>query len=267
MAVVRTSESIKQEMVTAIQANTTLSALTSESVAALYKYWIELSVSVIYTQYLLWLEFQKEVEAKIASSRWGTLTWYVETAKKFQYGDAVEQLPDNQPYSVVDATKQIVKLASATESGNIVNIKVAKGSPASPSALLPTELVALKAYMGKMKGGGTVLNVISLPADMLRMTATIYYDGQYDLAELQTRVQNAIDNFLFAVPFNGIFLKNRFIDAIDDEVGVVNIDQDTAVLRAVQGVNNIILGSSYQTIAGYMRRDEANFNLTYIAVI
>ncbi len=261
-----TLQEIKTQIVAAKNANVTLAGLNSPSLTAIWLLWIDIIAETLLVQQQLQDAFVAEVEAKIALATWGTTVWFVGIAKKFQYGDAVEQLPDNQPYSIIDVGKQIVTLASMTESGNILNMKVAKGTPASPTALSPAEIVAFTIYINKMKGAGTLVNVISLPADQLRLTATIEYDGQYLLSDIQTRVQTAVENFLFAIPFDGKFYKNKLIDAIDDEVGVVNFNQDTAIMRAIQGATDTLLNSAYQTIAGYLRLDLAYYNLTYIAV-
>lgn len=257
---------IQNEIIAAKNADANLSTLNSASQSAIWRLWsfIVATVQVILEQ--LWDAFRVEIETKIQNGVWGTLPWFVDTAKKFQNGDAVEQLVDNQPYSVVDVSKRIVTLASVTESGNILNLKVAKGTPASPTALSGPELTAFTTYIGKMKPAGVVVNTISLNADQFRITADVYYDGQYTLATIQTAVQTAIENFLFAIPFDGVFYKNKLTDAIDSVTGVVNIDQDTAVMRAVQGANNTLIGTKYQTIAGYLRIDVPNYNLTFIAV-
>lgn len=82
---------------------------------------------------------------------------------------------------------------------------------------------------------------------------------------MQANVESAIEAFLFALPFDGVLFKNKLVDAIDSAVGVVNLDQDNAVFRGVQGANNVIMGTSYQTEAGYMALDLANSTITYVA--
>jgi len=262
----RTTSDIQAEIIAAKDADANLSTLNSVSLTAIWRLWtyIVAVVQVIHEQ--LWDAFRVEIETKIQNGIWGTLPWFVDTAKKFQYGDAVEQLVDNQPYSVIDEAKKIIKLASVTESGNLLNVKVAKGTAESPTALSGPELTAFTTYIGKMKPAGVIVNTTSLDADEFRITADVYYDGQYVLADIETAVQSAIEAFLFAIPFDGVFYKNKFSDAVDNVVGVVNIDQDTAEIRAVQGATNTLIGTKYQTIAGYLRIDLGNYNLTFIAV-
>lgn len=262
----RTITEIQNEIIAAKNADPNLLTLNSTSQTAVWRLWTYIVAAVQVVLEQLWDAFRVEIEAKINAGVWGTLTWFVATAKKFQYGDAVEQLVDNQPYSIIDASKQIITLASVTEAGNLLNIKVAKGTASSPSALSGAELTAFTSYINKMKPAGVVVNTISLNADLFQITANIYYDGQYELTAIQNAVQEAIEAHLFTIPFDGVFYKNKLTDAIDDVAGVVNIDQDSAVMHAVQGATDTVIGTKYQTIAGYLRLDIPNYNLTFIAV-
>lgn len=261
-----TLQEIKAQIIAAKNANTALAGLNSPSLTAIWLLWIDTIANVLLVQQQLQDAFVAEVEAKIAQSLWGTAPWFIAIAKKFQLGDAVEQLANNEPYSIIDTAKQIVTLASFREGLGVLTIKVAKGTPATAQALSGSELIQFRSYMNKMKPAGAVLNCISLDADKLRVTATINYDGQYGLVDIQARVLTAIQDFLFNLPFDGTFYKNKLIDAIDNVAGVINIDQDLASLTAVQGAVTSAIGTSYIPQAGYMRFDEAFSTLTYIAV-
>lgn len=262
----RTIIEIQNAIITAKNADANLSALNSTSLTAVWRLWTYIVAVAIYVHEALWDRHKIEINTLVETAIWGTPKWYVATCKKFQYGDAVEQLVDNQPYSVLDPAKQIVTFASYREAFSIIVLKVAKGTVGSQVALSAPEKTAFEGFIGKMKGAGDRISVVSLPADALRIVATIYYDAQYPLATVQTNVLNAINAFLFALPFDGLLYKNKLVDAIDDATGVVNLDQDTAVFRGVQGLNNIVIGTSYQTEAGYMSLDLPNTTLTYIPI-
>ena len=262
----RTVAEIQQAIIDAKNADTNLAGLNSVSQTAIWRLWTFVTATVQTIHEQLWDAFRVEIETKIQAGVWGTLPWFASVAKAFQYGDAVEELVDNQPYSVIDEAKKIVTLASVAESGNLLNIKVAKGTPENPTALSGAELTAFTTYINKMKPAGVIVNTISLDADEFHITANVYYDGQYLLADIETAVQSAIESHLFAIPFDGVFYKNKLTDAIDSVTGVVNIDQDSAEMRAVQGANNTLITTKYSTIAGYLRLDLGNYNLTFIAV-
>lgn len=262
----RTITEIQNEIITAKNADANLSALNSTSLTAVWRLWTYITAVAIYVHEALWDKHKIEINALVETAIWGTPKWYVATSKKFQYGDAVEQLVDNQPYSIVDTAKQIVTFASYREAFGIIVLKVAKGAIGSQVALTAPEKTAFEGFISKMKGAGDRVNVVSLPADALRIMATIYYDAQYPLATVQANVLDAINNFLFGLPFDGLLYKNKLVDAIDDATGVVNLDQDNATFRGVQGLNNILMATSYQTEAGYMSLDIPNTTLTYIPI-
>jgi hypothetical protein len=261
----RTVNEIKQAILTQKSLEPELSGLNSTSLVAIWNLWAYIAAVIINVLEQMWDLFRAEVQAKIDASRWGTARWYVEIAKKFQLGDNIEQLPDNQPYSVIDPEKQIVTRASFREGAGVLTLKVAKGDVDNPEALSVGEKSQFEAYINKMKAAGTEVSVVSLEADQLRITASISYDAIYTLIDIQADVEQAIRDFLFIIPFDGVFYKNKLIEAIEDVEGIINVNADTAELRAVQGANNVLVGSTYITEAGYMELDLANSNITYIA--
>ena len=260
----RSVEEIKTSIVAKKDSDPLLNEVDSSSAVADWNLWAYMVAVFHNILEQLWDAFKVEIQQKIDNSSWGTAPWYIVIAKLFQLGDTVEQLPDNQPYSVVDVEKQIVTRASFREGGGVLTLKVAKGDAENPEALTSGEKTQFEAYINKMKAAGTEINVISLDADQLRINATIYYDALYAESTISAAVETAIINFLFKIPFDGIFYKNKSVDAIDDVLGVINVDQDNAIFTAIQGLNTTILGSSYEMQAGYMQLDIDNSSITYI---
>jgi len=256
----RTVAEIQTDILAAKNADANLAGLNSSSNTAIYNLWAYITALIINVLEQMWDTFRAEVDAEIISNIWGTSLWYVEIAKKFQDGDSVEQLPDNEPYSVIDPAKQIVTRAAISEAGGVITLKVATET----GALTATEKTRFEGYIDKIKGAGVQINVVSLAADVLTIGAmTIKYDGQFDTATLETNIIAAIDTFLATVEFNGILYKNRLIDAIEAVDGVINANADTATITMAQSSTNG-LGSQYELVAGYAEFDDANSNFNFV---
>src|SRR6185369_17612423 len=104
---------------------------------------------------------------------------------------------------------------AAIVEGEGLTIKVAKGITGSESALSSIELTQFNTYMQKVKFAGTALNIISLNADQLKITATVYHNGIYSTSVMQTNVFAAIEEFLTTgLTFNGNLLVNQLIEKV-----------------------------------------------------
>lgn len=261
----RTVEEIQSSILAEKANQPDLAGLTSGSGTAIYRLWAYVvAVSINLFEQLLEV-FKVEVNDAIDRNIWGTSRWYVEIAKKFQVGDSMVELPGNNPYEVVDEVKQIVTRASFREGGGVLTLKVAKGDVNTPEALSAAEKAQFGAYINKIKAAGTEINVISLGADSLIFdSVSVTYNAVFSEAAISTNVEQAIKSFLFDVPFDGVLYKNKLVEAIEDVEGVINVDVDNAIIRAVQGANSTLLGTSYEMIAGYAELDVVNSNITYV---
>lgn len=273
----RTIAQIQQQIIDAKEADTSLSDLDSTSKVAVWRLWTYVVAVCIWTLENFFDVHKSEVATTIAKQKPHTLQWYVEMAKKFEYG---HELPDDSDvYVPVDesAVFRIVTHASATEEPNMVRMKVAKGMA---GALVPLDntfaspqLRAFKEYMHRIKDAGVRLDISSREADGLKLTLTIYYDplvlngaGQrLDNPSVKPLVA-AIDDYLKNLPFNGLFIVNRLIDAMEnaDGIRIAMVDGlviSTADEPAGTGVDTSV---KYTPLAGYMNFLELASSFTYI---
>lgn len=241
--------------------------LSSNSKVAIWRLWAYLVALAIHTHEVLQDEFKAEVEQLVAASPAGTLPWYRDQVLKFQLGDSLQFIDERFQYAEIDSTKQIVKLCAVSDlpNGNVV-IKVAKLTNGLPAPLSTTEKSGLEAYLQKIKFAGTSFLIISENADKLKLQASVYYDGLFNLSDLKTRIEGAIQHYLQNLTFDGVFKVNSLIDSVQAVEGVT--DFTIQVLEATYGnlpytpVNRV-----YTPNAGYLEIDSAfplSTNINYI---
>lgn len=252
-----------------------LSGLTSTSNVAEWKLWQDIGGWLAHAVDSLFDNLKIDIDAAIAADKSHTLKWYVTKAKAFQYG--VTLPADTDVYAVVppeDEAVLIVSSAAAVEltSLNRVRIKVAKGAVGELEALSEGELEAFTTYMGRIKDAGVRLQCTSGDADELRLKLNIYYDplvidaaGERLDGTDAAPVKGAINAFLSALPFDGVFILNDMIDAVEatDGIKICHVEDAQANYAATPYVPVPV---KYTPDAGYMVIDEVYFdlNVTYI---
>jgi len=269
----RTIGQIQGAIVAAVSADATLGpALTSSSLTAVWLLWTWVVATCQWTLESLFDAHVSEAQGIIAAQKPHTLQWYATIAKAFQYGDSLPA--DTDVYSPVAApgdASLVVTYAAAVEVTNLVRIKVATGSAGSLSALSSGQLTAFTAYMALVKDAGVRLQCTSGAADTFQPTMVIMYDplvldatgARLDGTEA-TPVKDAINAFLDSLPFNGVFILNSFIAAMQAVPGVVIAD--VVSVQAFYGsVPPVVIAAQYVPDAGYLALDNTWFgaNVSY----
>lgn len=240
-----------------MQSNPTLGPqLTSTSSVAIWRLWTYIVAVCQYVLESLFDAHVSEVQNIIANQVPHTLQWYVNKAKAFQYGDALPA--DSDIYTVTDTSKLVVNYAAATEVSNGLRIKVATLSGTALAPLASPQLTAFTAYMKLVRDAGVRLQITSGSADRFVASLTIYYDalqlnssGSRLDGTSNTPVQDAVAAFLDALPFNGLFVLNSFIYAIQQVPGVVICDANS--VQATYGALPLTTVTvEYLPDAGYM---------------
>ena len=193
-------------------------------------------------------------------------------AKAFQYGIALPA--DSDVYAVVppaDPTVLIISNVAAVELVNLIRIKVAKLVSSSLAPLSSGELTAFTAYMAKIKDAGVRLQCTSGNADNLQLALNIFYDplilnadgSRVDGTET-TPILDAMNSFLDNLPFNGVFMLNSMIAALQAIPGVI-IGQPVTVQANYGATPYLSITTQYVPDAGYMKLDATYFNanITY----
>jgi len=253
---------------------TLLDDLSTSSKVAIWRLFAYIITVAIWSHEKLWDAFKAIVDAIVAAAYSGTLPWYQEQALLFQYGDALSWINNKFQYAAIDATKQIIKRSAAIESNGILYIKVAKLTGTDPVKLDTAELAAFQAYIDKIKFAGTHINIISTDADLLKLTLEIVYDplvltsdGSLLSDSGTFPVEDAINDYIAGIVWDGVFNLTKLIDAIQIAQGVVDPILTTAEGKASIGSYSTI-NQNYQSVAGYMIIDTANplsSTLTYTA--
>lgn len=215
--------------------------------------------------------FRAETDDKISRLKPHSAKWFVEIAKAFQYGYDLatdEAYYDNTLLTEdqVNASK-IVTYAAAVEQERGIRIKVAKGTT-TLSALTAPELSAFGAYMERVKPAGIKLLITSNQPDDLRAKLRVFYNplvlmpsgGRIDGVSAEP-VQDALRDYLKNLPFNGLFVSQYAVDALQKVEGVVIVMADSFSARygALEFAN---IDVEYNPDAGYLQLE--NIEITFI---
>jgi len=248
---------------------TLLNELTTGSRVAVWTLWAWITAVSIWTLEKLWDQYKVDVQAIADRAVPGTAAWYAAQVLAFQYGDQVTVIDNVPQYATIDTSKRIVKRVAIIEDGSgVLTIKVAKDNGGVLEPLSNAEQTALEAYLNDIKFAGTRIQVISLNADKLRLTLTVHYDATLMnsdgklISDGSSPVDDAIDAYLAALPFNGVVHERGLEDEIQ-QVAAVS-DLEFTLLEATTGSNPWQSWTlQYMTTAGYAVAD--TLNITYIA--
>lgn len=271
----RTFEEIVTEINTEQAQYPELNVLDSPSADSFWKLLKNMFAFLVRTYELGLDKFRAEIDIAISSQQIGTLEWYVNRVKEFQYGDLL-QVSDNKIfYAIPDATKQIIKQASATETlgGNsrakIVIKAVKSGSGNTLVPLTIDEHDALKEYIKKIKFAGVTIETVTLAADTIKLKIEVQInrlmlnpDGSRIGSPTEFPVKTAIVQYLRELPFDGTFYWTQLTDRLQllDEIKDVVIQQswywnETAFVE---------FGRLYAPASGHLILDE-NSIINYVS--
>lgn len=267
----RTIAQIQQSIIDAKNSDSTLSGLTSTSNTAIWLLWTWVVATVIFSLEMLFDSHKSEVQTILDNQKPHTIKWYASKAKLFQFGDV--PAPDTDYYVPINTGHQIVAYAACTEISNYLQLKVAKSDSGN---LVPLDAIievpAFAEYINIIKDAGVRVVIISLDGYKLVITGTIYYNplmldsaGERLDSTSNTPVFDAITAYLQSIPFDGIFVFNRMVEAILAVEGVViaNItDAQASAAVATPPYFNCMI--KYNSPSGYLILDTANSVLSYV---
>lgn len=211
--------------------------------------------------------------------RYGHTGWYVEQAKLFQFGSTITWQNGRYFYQVVDASQRIVKQAAISKIPMGLRLKVAKPNGENLQPLNSQELIALTNYFNDdqigIKPAGVYLQITSSVADLLKLLVRIVINPQVLSAQgfllsnpAVFPVEDAINQFIKSIPFDGILNMSHLEDALQSVEGVEDVEIDSAQAKyGALGYQDIDL--SYKPDAGYLQIDPAfplNTSIQYLHV-
>lgn len=134
-------------------------------------------------------------------------------------------------YNPVNETNRIITHAAVIEKSNsILLIKVAKGNKPNLLPLSNTEKTAFQSYLHLIKFAGTIIELISEQADIVKISYRIFYDPillNPDGSLIQNPsvypVHDTIHLFLSNLDFGGMLFLEKLDNAIQNTIGVKNI--------------------------------------------
>lgn len=200
-----------------------------------------------------------EVDEKVAHSIVASIPWYHKMALQFQYGDELvfDETVGKFLYPITDESRQPVKYAAVRDMGTYLRILVAGEKDGIPEQLPTGILTVFEHYMNRIKVAGIILDIASLPADRLMITATVTVDPLVMTDDGTDRtggnkpVEEAVRNYLKNIRYGGTFNKTKLVDAIQAADGVLDVELHACACydAETQGWNQIE-GNSYTGPSG-----------------
>ena len=163
--------------------------------------------------------------------------------------------PQTLSYDALNAEVQIIKYASSEENiAGGVTLKISK----TDTFLNTEELLKFTTYMEQVKFAGTRIDYVSSPADILTLSAVVFYDPLVSEASVRTSIDNSITAYLNEIGFNNVFRISDLIFAIKSlpEVSDASISQ----AEATQGFTSVI-SVSYKPKSGRLVYISGNSNI------
>lgn len=226
-----------------------------------------------YTLELMFESFCADVDERIARNTVPTVRWYHTQAMAFQYGYGLiyDQQSQAFKYAVHDVSKQIIKYCAVKDRGSSIQILVSGEGDGLPAVLSENVLTAFKSYMNSVKIAGVILDIRSLPADNIRISATIQVNPQVidtdgkRISDGTYPVREAIDKYLRNIIYGGTFNKTKCVDAIQSVDGVLDVVFGTVEAKAASATEYTILQSNnYTAVAGCFISNSLESTLSYV---
>jgi len=240
-----------------------LTALNSTSKVAIWRLWAYITAVAIWTHESLWELFRIEVQKVADSAIVGTVPWYQAQVFAYQHGDTLDYDPVTGKYAYVaiHTGVQIVKRCAVIEQPDgVLAFKVAKLSSGAPVALDAPEQSALVLYLKKIRFAGTRFTLLSGNGDIIRIQATIYYDGVVPSGTISTNVQAAVTNYIGSLPFNGELLLSTLVDKIQAVEGVLDVVLVSAQTKTIISDPYTSIVRVHVPLYGYYKIDTTSGN-------
>lgn len=265
----RTEQQISDEMDRVQAQFPELTNLTSKSNASVFgllrNIWIALQLTL--DHYIDGV--RAELVATAAAVQVGSLNWYVDQVKAFQYGDPLALVGGKPGYDVIDGSKRVVTQAAVIETDGRLQIKVAKPKDDANQALSDAELISLKDYVRAIKYAGVAVDVVSLPPDELRIDATVRYNrqvldssGRFLTGTERRPVNEVISVYIRSLPFDSVFSWTAVSDIVRTFEGVDDFIVNRTFIRPGGATEWTEFTRQTQSRAGHMKLIESN--LSYV---
>jgi hypothetical protein len=214
------------------------------------------------------IDLAKELQNRIN----GTPAYYANALLKYQSEDELIMNDEGTSfsYNTVNEDKRIISKVSYSEYASaeffdkILLLKIATGQPGAYERIEKNELLAVRAYMDKIKFAGTNVNVVSRNGDVLIPRVTVYYDGSVSEDEVYKNITTSLNEFIANIDFNGVIYVQKVIDAIQKadhvlDVYVSDISSDHQGVFIAQYDDDNLLIEDENNPGNYEKRIERMF--------
>jgi len=255
---------IRASIRTTRQSKPELVDLNGPESASDYALWEDVIAYIIWLFEVLCDKFKAEVQTIVDSNVFGTLPWWQQKVLEFQYdavnAQVVQEINFVAKYPVIDPTLRIINRSSVRNvienDRLLVSIKVAKLVSGSLVPLSDTEMAAFVDYTLKI-GPPVRKKIVSLFPDRLKLSATIYYSGQYGVNLVKSNVAAAIANYCLFIS-SGELAGEVKLSVLEDYIQAVPGVTDVVITEArgrdqATSVNlSTVFNRVYDTAAGYI---------------
>lgn len=262
----KTTEEINNEIISEKESGNypELAELNSTSNVSVWRLMIWIFSFFSKTIEELFESFKIYIESVFAKNQHGTLLWWIEQIKAFQYGDMLVFMDGVFKYGNIDEAKKIIKRVALETLNFVLVFKVATED--GSGELIPLDTAqknALQSYINKVKFPGTYTSVISANADDLKINLRVYYNAEVSETELDTLIEDAINEYIKNIVFNGSFNITELTDKLQKVKGIINpiVKESFVKASGTPSSNYALIEDYYKADAGYFTVAELNIEL------
>lgn len=249
----KTTEEIYNEIIAEKESGNypELEELNSTSKVSVWRLWVWIFSFASRTVLQLFEDLKEWMQDYFERKQVGTLRWWIDTVKAFQYGDSLQYINGVWKYAVENTSKQIVKQVALELKQKILLFKVAKIENEKLAPLAEEEQAALKHYVNQVKLAGQFIDLVSISADRVKFQLRVYYNAQYSQSIVQQKIEEAINDYLSNIVFNGELIITQLIDQLQKIEGVYNPVYVAGYYSNVNYVDWQLLSDNYKALSGY----------------
>lgn len=229
----RTVDTIYADLIAKKESDSNLDALNSTSKTAIWRLWLYIVAYAINVLETLFDTHYSEVTGIITELKPHTMRWYRQKALAFQYG--FDLITDSDVFDNGTATDEqieaskIIKYAAITEATTESRLVLKIATEDSSGKLAPitsAQNSAFIPYIEEIKDAGVAISVINYLPDILKLNLRIYYDPLVltstgvSIRTGKKPVEDALNEFMKELPFNGELILNSLIDKLQKTEGV-----------------------------------------------
>ncbi|MPL54899.1 hypothetical protein SDC9_00365 [bioreactor metagenome] len=229
----RSVDTIYADLIAKKESDSNLDVLNSTSKTAIWRLWLYILAYATNVLESLFDKHYTEVTSIITELKPHTMRWYRQKALAFQYG--FDLISDTDIFDNGTATEaqieasKIIKYAAITEATTESRLVLKIATEDSAGKLAPItsgQESAFIPYIEEIKDAGVAITVINYLPDILKLNLRIYYDplvltsSGVSIRTGKKPVEEALNEFMKELPFNGELVLNSLIDKLQKTEGV-----------------------------------------------